>query len=221
MRFRETQFPRATGVFQRRQRRGTRSTIVAADEHHIGLGFADASGDSANAHLGDKLDVHPSERVGILEVVNQLFEVFDGIDVVMRRRADQANAWRAVTGLRDPWVYLVTRELSAFAGLGALGHFDLQIIGVDQIFAGDPEAAAGNLFDAAAPPRVDETVGIFAAFAGVALRSDGVHRDGQGFMGLGADAAVAHCAGGKALEDLGNRLDFIDGNRRSSSSELE
>ena len=47
----------------------------------------------------------------------------------------------------------------------------------------------------------------FAAFAGVAASADAVHRDGEVLVGLGADAAKAHGAGGKAPHDLAGGLD--------------
>ncbi len=47
-------------------------------------------------------------------------------------------------------VDLVAGQLAAFAGLCALRHLDLQLVGVDQVVGGDAEAAAGDLLDGAA-----------------------------------------------------------------------
>jgi hypothetical protein len=44
---------------------------------------------------------------------------------------------------------LVAGDLAALAGLGALGHLDLQHVGVGEVLRGDPEAARGDLLDAA------------------------------------------------------------------------
>ena len=44
-------------------------------------------------------------------------------------------------------VDLVAGQLAALAGLGALRHLDLQLVGVDQVVAGDAEAARGHLLD--------------------------------------------------------------------------
>ena len=49
-----------------------------------------------------------------------------------------------------------------------------------------------------------------AAFAGVALAADAVHRDREVFVRLGADRAEAHRAGGEALDDLRRRLDLVE-----------
>ena len=64
---------------------------------------------------------------------------------------DQADAGRGVPGLGDPRVDLVAGQLAALAGLGALRHLDLDVVGVDQVLAGDTEAARGDLLDRAAP----------------------------------------------------------------------
>ncbi len=45
---------------------------------------------------------------------------------------------------------LVSGQLPALARLGALRHLDLQLVAVDQIVAGDAEAARGHLLDGAA-----------------------------------------------------------------------
>ena len=74
-------------------------------------------------------------------------QVLDRVDVVVRRRRDQADARRRVPGLRDPRVHLVPGQLAALARLGALRHLDLQVVGVDQVLAGHAEAAAGHLLD--------------------------------------------------------------------------
>ena len=44
-----------------------------------------------------------------------------------------------MAGLGDPRVHLVARQLSTFAGLGPLGHLDLQVVAVHQVLAGDTE----------------------------------------------------------------------------------
>ena len=114
-----------------------------------GLRLGHAGRDGAHADRGDELDVDPRVLVGVLEVVDELLEVLDGVDVVVRRRADQPDARRGVPDLGDPRVDLVAGELPALAGLGALGHLDLDVVGVDQVLAGDPEPARGDLLDRA------------------------------------------------------------------------
>ena len=76
------------------------AAVVAADEHHVGLSLRDARGDGAHADLGDELYRDAGVRVRVLEVEDELGKVFDGVDVVVRRRRDEHDA-RAWSG--GPW----------------------------------------------------------------------------------------------------------------------
>ena len=209
-----------TGVLEAGQRRRAGAAVVAGDEHDVGVRLADPRRDRADADLGDELDVDPRPVVGVLQVVDQLGEVLDRVDVVVRRRRDQADARRGVPGLRDPRVDLVAGQLAALARLGALRHLDLEVVGVDEVLAGDAEAAAGDLLDgraARSPLASYEAVGVLAALAGVGLAAEPVHRDGEGLVRLLRDRAVGHRAGGEPLDDLGDRLDLLDRHRAGRS----
>ena len=137
--------------------------------------------DGADADLADQLDVDARLRVGVLQVVDQLREILDRVDVVVRRRGDQADARRRVPDLGDPRVHLVARQLAALTGLRALGHLDLDVGAVGQVVRGDAETAGRDLLDRAAPP-VSVGVGLepvdgLAALAGVRpARQDGSSR---------------------------------------------
>ena len=117
----------------------------------------------------------------------------------------------------DVVVDLVARELAALAGLGALGHLDLELVGVDQVVDRDPEASRGDLLDRRAA-QIAVGVGdvarrILAALAGVGAGADPVHRDRQRLVRLAAERAEAHRAGGEALDDLGGGLDLLERHR--------
>ena len=114
-------------------------------------------------------------------------------------------------------VDLVPRQLAALSGLGALGNFDLQLVGVDQVPARYAEATGRHLLDGAAP-RVsvrfrNEARRILTTLSGVAPRPDSVHRDGQRLVGLERDRAIGHGAGAEALHDFRSRLDFLQRDR--------
>ena len=68
-----------------------------------------------------------ASRLRVLQVVDQLGQIFDRIDVVVRRRRDQPDARRRVPRLRDPRIHLRAGQLAAFARLRALRHLDLQL----------------------------------------------------------------------------------------------
>ena len=100
----------------------------------------DTSGDCTDAAFRDQLHRDPRPRIRVLQVEDQLRQVLNRVDVVMRRRRNQADTRRRVPRLRDPRIHLVPGQLTALAGLGALRHLDLQFVGVDQILAGHTES---------------------------------------------------------------------------------
>ena len=133
----DTELPWRASVLDRGERRGAGATVVARDQNNVALGFGDASRDGTHTHLRHQLDVHPRARVGVLQIVDELLDVFDRIDVVVRRRADQTHARCGVPRASDPRVHLVAGQLAPLARLGALGHLDLQVIRINQIFGRD------------------------------------------------------------------------------------
>ena len=86
-------------------------------------------------------------RVRAAQVVDQLLQILDRVDVVVRRRRDQADARRREADLRDVRVDLVAGQLAALAGLRALRHLDLELVGVRQVVDVHAEAARGDLLD--------------------------------------------------------------------------
>ena len=100
-----------------------------------------------------------------------------------------------MTHTRNLLIDLVTRQLPAFTGLGALRHLDLDIVRVDQVLVGHPETPRRNLFDRRSlgihrtiGQRI-EAVRLRAAFTGVRLAADRVHRPGERRVGLVGDRA--------------------------------
>src|SRR6266849_991867 len=118
-------------MLDRTQRRRTRTSAVPADQDYIGVRLGYACGYRAHSDFSHQLHRDAGLRIHILEVVNELREVFDRIDVVMRRRRNQAHAWNRMTNTRDYLIYFVAGELAAFTGLCALRHLDLKLVGID------------------------------------------------------------------------------------------
>ena len=150
LRLGQAELPRRAGVLERVERAGAGAAVVPGDEDDVGLGLRHAGGHRAHADLGHELHVHAGLRVGVLQVVDELLEILDRVDVVVRRRGDQAHARRGVPGLGDPRVHLAAGQLAALAGLGALGHLDLQVVGVGEVLRRHAEAARRHLLDGAA-----------------------------------------------------------------------
>ena len=120
---------------------------------------------------------------------------------------------RGVANLRYVLADLASRQLSTLAGFGALGHLDLQLVGVDEILGRDAETPAGDLlYGAAAVVAVlvrREPPGVLAALPGVGLAAYAVHGDGEGLVRLFGDGAEGHGPGREALDYLPGRLYFL------------
>ena len=134
---------------------------------------------------------------------------------MVRRGRDEAHAGRGVAHLGDPRPDLGAGQVPALAGLGALGHLDLDLLAGDQIAARHAKARGGDLLD----PRVcgiavgkrGLAIGVLAALARVGLGADAVHRDGEGAVRLVGDGAKAHGAGREAPHDGVGGLDLAQG----------
>ena len=86
VRFGEAEFPRAACVFDRGERRGARAAVMTADKHHVCVRLRDARSDRAHPDFRHQLHADARVAVGVLKVVNQLRQIFDGINIMMRRR---------------------------------------------------------------------------------------------------------------------------------------
>ena len=97
LRLGEAELPRCARVLERRERRGAGAAVVTRDEHDVGVRLRHAGRDRADAELGDELHVHARLGVGVLEVVDELGEILDRVDVVVRRRRDETRrpGWSA------------------------------------------------------------------------------------------------------------------------------
>ena len=152
LRFRQSQFPGNARVLDGGERRSARAAVVSADQNHVGVGLGHARGHRSHARFGHQLDRNARLGIDVLQVVDQLRQIFDRIDIVVRRRRNQSHAGNRVPHPRDDFVHLVAGKLAALAGLRALRDLDLQIVGVDQVVGGDAEAPRSHLFDGAAAP---------------------------------------------------------------------
>ena len=212
---------RQTGVPDRIASSGTRAAIVAADQYLIGSALGNTGGDCADAGLADQLDRHACAGVGVLKVKDELGQVFDGVDVVVRRRRDQADAGRGLTDLGNPGVDLLAGQVTALAGLGALGHLDLDLEGAAQVAARHAKARACHLLDRGVLGVTVSQRGlatrVLAALARVGAPMQAIHGDGHALVCFLADGAVRHGAGVKAADDVERGLDLVERNRRAAA----
>ena len=74
-------------------------------------------GDDADARARDQL--HPDSRRGIdrSQIVNQLRQVLDAVNIMMRRRRNQRRPRRRMPNPSNVFRYFARRKLTAFARL--------------------------------------------------------------------------------------------------------
>ncbi|GAC1615572.1 MAG: hypothetical protein NVS9B12_15760 [Vulcanimicrobiaceae bacterium] len=111
--------------------------------------FGDARSDGSDARFGDEFDADAGLRVGVFQIVDQLGQVFDGVNIVMRRRRNQPDAGSRVTHARNLRIDLVAGQLTTFAGLGSLRDFDLQFLSVDEVMTRHAKSSGSDLLDGA------------------------------------------------------------------------
>ena len=73
------------------------------------MGLRHTGRDGADADFRHQLDGHRRIGIGVFQIEDELREVFDGIDVVVRRRRNQLHARRGITKPRDVLIDLVSR----------------------------------------------------------------------------------------------------------------
>ena len=139
---------------------------------------------------------------------------------MVRRRRDQADAGRGLTDLGNPGVDLPAGQVTALAGLGALGHLDLNLEGAAQVAARHAKSRTCYLLDRGVLGVTVSQWGlatrILAALAGIGTAVQAVHGDGHALVCLFADGTVRHGAGVKAADDVERGLHLVERNRRAT-----
>ena len=78
--------------------------------------LGNACGNRTYTDFRHQLHADPRSWIGVLQVIDQLRQIFDRINVVMRRRRNQADAGRRVANARNDFIDFVAGELPAFTG---------------------------------------------------------------------------------------------------------
>ena len=143
----EAELPRRADVLDRRQRRRAGPAGVAGQVDVRGAGLGDARGDRPDAALATSLTPIRAPRVDRPQVGDELGEVLDRVDVVVRRRADVALPGLAAAERGDVGRRLAAGQLAALAGLRALGDLDLELVGAGEVRGGHAEPGRRDLLD--------------------------------------------------------------------------
>jgi hypothetical protein len=147
-------------MFDRRPGRCAGATVVPGNHHVIALALGHTGGNRAHTDFGHQLDTDGAVRCHVLQIVDQLRQIFNRINVMVRRRRNQAHTGHRVAQAADVVGHLATWQLTALAGLGTLGHLDLDLVGAGQVLRGHTKAARGDLLDA-------RTQAVSPAFSGI------------------------------------------------------
>ena len=219
LRLREPQLPRRARMFDRRQRRRPRAAVVTRDEHVVCVCLRDTRRHAPDPRFGHELHADACARIHLFQVVNQLRQVLDRVDVVMRRRRDERHARHGVPEARDQRRDFVSGELTTFARLRPLGHLDLELVGAYQIVRRHAEAPRRDLLDTVIGPVAilewGVRVGIFAPLARVGAGPHAVHADRERAMRLGRQRAQGHRRRNEAPADRLGGLHFVERDRRA------
>ena len=214
--FSEAKLPRNAGELDRGKRARAGAPDMARDKDGVGAGLGHTRRHRADARLRHQFHAHGGVGIDLLEIVNQLRQIFDRVDVVVRRRRDQHDPGRRMAQARDHLGDLEAGQLPAFAGLGALRHLDLEFAALVEILSGDAEAARGHLLDRGirivAVWQLLVAGGVLAAFARDGARPDAVHGDVERAVSLGRERAQAHAGRHEALADVVDALHLVQGN---------
>ena len=95
--FGKADFPGRAGMLDGSQRRSAGAAVVTGDGDVISARLGHACGDRADADFRDELDRYVGRRIDVLQIVDQLGQILDRVDVMMRWRRNQADARRGVT----------------------------------------------------------------------------------------------------------------------------
>ena len=115
LRLREAHLPRCTGVLDRGQRARACAAVGAADVDDVRVRLRHARGDDADARLGDELRTR-RHAGSLAQVEDQLREILDRVDVVVRRRRDERDARLCLAETCDLLAHLVRRDLAPSPG---------------------------------------------------------------------------------------------------------
>src|SRR5699024_1720714 len=151
--------------------------------------FGDTSCHGADSLFSNEFDVDAGVRVRALEIVDELREVLNGVNIVVRWWGNQPHTRGGNADFGNPRIDLIRWQLTALTGLGALRHLDLNIRAVIKIVASHAKAPRRHLLDGGAAGIAVgfnlKALGVLTALAGIGHAVQAVHGDSQGFMRLG------------------------------------
>lgn len=62
-----------------------------------------------------ELDGNSGVSIRVFQIENELGEIFNRVNIVVRRRRNQRYAWRGTARFRDPRIHFAAWQMTAFA----------------------------------------------------------------------------------------------------------
>src|ERR1700751_2923386 len=101
MGFAQTDFPRQSSILDGSKRRRTGPSVVAADGDDVGASLGYAGGDNADARARDEFDAYTSPWIYGAQIVDELRQVFNAVNIVVRRRRNKRRAGSSMPDARN------------------------------------------------------------------------------------------------------------------------
>ena len=216
MGFGQTQFPRQTSIVDRTAGSCTGTAVITGDQDDTCASLGNTGSDCSDTGLRYQLYRDSGLLVGILQIIDQLCQVLNGVDIVVRRRRNQCHTGCGMSGLGNPRIHFLCRKMTALARLCALCHLDLDFLGGSQILGGNTEPSGSHLLDGRAlihsTAGSDNAFQIFTALTAVGLTADAVHGDCHALVCLLRNGTVGHCARLEPAHDALHAFDLFNGN---------
>ena len=171
--------------------RRARAAAEAVQHDDVGAGPGHAGGDGGHVVHGGHLHGHGlGVAGGLLQREDELAQVLDGVDIVVRRRRDGVGALGNHAGARHLLVDLLAGQMPPDAGLGALADLDLDGGAGVQVVRVHAEASAGHLHDGAV--GVGFQIAVQAAFAAVEVGAQLARGHRERLLSVKRHRAEAH-----------------------------
>ena len=206
--FRKTDFPGKSRMVNAAHGCCAGTTFAAGNQYTFCARLCNAAGNGSHASGRDQLDRHAGVFIGALKIVDQLRQILNGINIVMRRRRDQGDALRGTTGSGNFFGHLASGQMAALAGLRALRHLNLNLLRRQQIITGHAEAARSHLLDGGVEFAA-EAFRQLSTLAAVGFAAQTVHGLRHALMGLLRNGAIGHRTSLKPFDDVLYRFHFL------------
>ena len=142
-----TKLPWKTCIVNRALRRCTCTAIIAGNQYDLRTSLGNTGCDCSYTCFGNKLDGNSRIFITVLQIINELCQILDGVNIMMRWRRDQADTRCRMTSFGNPRINLSARKMATFTWLCALCHLDLDLLCTDQITGGNTETSGSHLLD--------------------------------------------------------------------------